>query len=154
MAALAWPELGKILSHCQDVLDSPGINTVFLYTGICSILIKIFLTNNAWYVSTGKRVLKIKQKYLKWQVYTLFTFLCWVIQKTKEQIKVSLIVKDVFSTNIKQRHGSFFFLFRFPLFNYLSLTPNKPHSTRLWYNKSDNFLKISVIWFLFRRKNN
>ena len=29
------------------------------------------------------------------------------------------------------------------------------HSASLWYNKSDNFFKkMSVIWFLFRRKNN
>ena len=29
------------------------------------------------------------------------------------------------------------------------------HWASLWYNKSDNFfVKMSVIWFLFRRKNN
>ena len=50
-----------------------------------------------------------------------------MIQKTKEQIKRSLIVKHVFSTNIKRRHDSFFSLFRFPFFNYLSLTnPTQP----------------------------
>ena len=32
--------------------------------------------------------------------------------------------------------------------------PTQNHSTRLWYNKFDNFFEISVIWFLFRRKYN
>ena len=74
-------------------------------------------------------------------------------RKSWELFQGILIVKHVFSTNIWSDDMTHFsFLFKFPYFNYPSL-PNAAQPNYRIINLI-NFFKISIIWLLFRRKNN
>ena len=76
----------------------------------------------------------------------------YMVEKVENPFKEVWLQNMFFLQTYEATTWLIFFLFL--NFSFLTTFPTQRHSTRLWYNKSDFFFKISFIWFVLRRKNN